>query len=426
MRPGAADLPLDTGFFDDLTVGLALVLALYAAVGMGRLGRRWGIAGLALPLACAVAVRAALAVLVDSVPVLAATRGPDEVGFALQARQLADGTLSLGSLPASLVGNLHLWWMALQIKVVGGPADLYLRIGHAALAVAGIAVIAVAVSQVAGAARGKLAAWLLAFEPTSAYFSTILHKEGPMFLGEALVIAGCVRMFTRRDAWSAALMVLGVLVAAGTRPYAAAALAGACGLTAAHAGFRRLGPTGARRLILPAGLAAIAVVGLLVGPSLSRVFDKLQRSQFANATDGSNLALAPVDYTSLAGLVTNLPVRAFDVLFRPFPWQVANTSQQLGALGSVVAWTLIAAVIILVIRRPRVALDRVVPMLYVFGALLVAYALSAGNAGTGYRYHSHLVVLLAATFAAVVPRGLAPVLPRLGRTVTPTRSQVVR
>ena len=33
-------------------------------------------------------------------------------------------------------------------------------------------------------------------------------------------------------------------------------------------------------------------------------------------------------------LVVNLPKRMLDVVTRPYPWQIQNTSQQLGAFGS--------------------------------------------------------------------------------------------
>lgn len=403
----AAPLPVDTGLYDALAVTLELVLAFYLVAGLARLAARKGVSGLALPLACALGVRAAIAIIVDGVPALAGTRGIDEIFFARQGRQLAAGTASLGEVPAALLGNLHIWWMALQGKLIGASGDLYLRVGHAALAVAGIAVLAVTVGQLAGAARGRLAAWLLAFEPSSAFFSTILHKEAPMFLGEALVVAGCVRMYTRRDGWSVAIMVAGLGVAAGARPYAAAAMAVACGLTLAHAGLRRMGHGGVRRPVLAAIVVVVALTGLAVGPSISTVLGSIQRAQNANASNQqANLPLPPVNYTNVTSVVTNLPGRAFDVLSRPLPWEAANTSQQLGVIGTVVAWTLIAAVMFLFVRRPKLALEHLVPVAYILGSLLLVYSLSTGNAGTGFRYRSHLVVLLIITLAVVAPRGV--------------------
>ena len=51
------------------------------------------------------------------------------------------------------------------------------------------------------------------------------------------------------------------------------------------------------------------------------------------------------------------------------------------------------------------------PLIYPMSFLLVAYALSAGNAGTGFRYRTHIVVLAVAVLVALregVVRARAP------------------
>jgi len=108
-----------------------------------------------------------------------------------------------------------------------------------------------------------------------------------------------------------------------------------------------------------------------------------------------------VDFSSRADLITNLPRRVRDVLLRPYPWQTENTSQQLGAIGTLVA---IAALILLwrYARRNRgqvlaVAAPFIIPAFF----LLFAYALSVGNAGTGFRYRTHLVLLGLATLVVL-------------------------
>ena len=51
-------------------------------------------------------------------------------------------------------------------------------------------------------------------------------------------------------------------------------------------------------------------------------------------------------------------------------------------------------------RRPRLAAQRLPPLVYVALLLVVASAVATGNAGTGYRYRTH--ILLALTAAASV------------------------
>ena len=47
------------------------------------------------------------------------------------------------------------------------------------------------------------------------------------------------------------------------------------------------------------------------------------------------------------------------------------------------------------------------PLVYPMGFLLVAYALSAGNAGTGFRYRTHIVLLAVAVLVAL-RKGVVP------------------
>ncbi len=408
-------MAVDGSIYGAVAAATAVVLALYLIAGVSRWAGRDGLTGLAPILLVALGVRLAVAGFCELVPALRVVRGPDEAGFESQARALADGRLSFGLL-RGLVGNLHIEYMSWQIRIFGGTTDFFLRVGNIALAVTAIAVLAITVTRLVGPAWGRLAAWGLAFEPSSLFFSTILHKEASMYLGEALVVYGCVRMHQRRDVRSAVAMVAGVVIADGARPYAAGALLAACGLTAGHAALRRLGPDGRRSPTLFGIVATLAVLALVGGAAVSgRLLDGLQRSQQANASDGSNLSLAPVDFSTPAGIAVNLPRRVFDVSLRPFPWQVANTNQWLGAFGSCVAWALIAAAAVLVLRRRTLALARLPALAYVFACLLVTYALTTGNAGTGFRYRSHLIVLLVLVVASMSPRGLGSLPDRLPR-----------
>jgi membrane associated rhomboid family serine protease len=89
----------------------------------------------------------------------------------------------------------------------------------------------------------------------------------------------------------------------------------------------------------------------------------------------------------------NLPKRAFDVLTKPYPWQVANTSQVLGAFGSMAALTGLIMLLSYAWRARGRILAMTAPVLYPLLFLLMAYSLSAGNAGTGFRYRTHIVTL---------------------------------
>jgi hypothetical protein len=123
--------------------------------------------------------------------------------------------------------------------------------------------------------------------------------------------------------------------------------------------------------------------------------ESLQQSQDANAANTqANLSLEHVDYSTRAKLITNLPRRVSDVILKPYPWQSQNTSQGLGILGTLVMLVAIGFLVVAVARDGRLVMQRAGPLIYPALFMLVAYALSAGNAGTAYRYRTHVVGIL--------------------------------
>ena len=125
------------------------------------------------------------------------------------------------------------------------------------------------------------------------------------------------------------------------------------------------------------------------------------------AANSNNLALESVDYSTRGKVFANLPQRMLDVVVRPYPWQVANPSQQLGAVGSLFALTVLVLLIgALWRRRGRGARRSRGRLLYPMIFLLAAYALSAGNAGTSFRYRTHLVTLAVAMLVALRARAV--------------------
>lgn len=356
-------------------------------------------------MAVAMVARVAVAGLFAAVPALQPLRGPDELFFFDMARSFAEG--GGGARPA-LLGEAHVWLFAGQLKLFGDVGGASLRIVQAGMAVAAIAVVAAAVYDLAGARAAHVTAWFLALEPSSVFFSGLLHKEASMLLAEAMVILGGVSMYRRRSAAAAVLLTGGVLVGVLTRPYAGSALAGAAVLVTLHAALRRVGPRPRRAPAL-----ALACIGaILLVPALawqSDVLARLQASQNSNATGISNLAFEPIDYSSPAAVARNVPRRAAGFMLQPYPWQVANMSQRFGVVGTTVAWSLLAALIVLALTRAK-RLVPAAPILYVALALTLAYALSTGNAGTGFRYRTHVVMTVAALVCTLAfdPRRRVP------------------
>jgi hypothetical protein len=146
-------------------------------------------------------------------------------------------------------------------------------------------------------------------------------------------------------------------------------------------------------LAVTAIVAAIAVP-LFIQKSSHKELKRLQISQTWNAGGhGGNLSLDEVDYSNRSAVISNLPVRLGDVLLRPFPWQLSSWSQRFGFLGTVVVELTLLLLIYYLWQARGAIMARAGPFIYTTAFLLIAYSLSAGNAGTAYRYRTHVVVL---------------------------------
>ena len=338
-------------------------------------------------------------------------RGGDETVFMAWAHKLAADAFGHGYYPHGHY-PLHTVIFAVQLKF-GDFSEGALRLTQVGIATLGVVLIVASVYDLAGGRAASIAAWILAIEPASIFFNSALHKEPVMVLASGLVVFGGTKMWRRLDLSGIALMALGGFMALKTRPYAGWFLISAGALVILHASLRRMDrPLRAMPLVY-----AVIIAGFIAAPAVVQVTSKkslttLQLSQNANTFPpdkaGNNLALESVDYSSRGKVFANLPKRVLDVLVRPYPWQVSNASQQLGAVGSLFALTGLVLMIGAAWRRRGEVLELAGPILYPMVFLLFAYALSAGNAGTGFRYRTHIVTLgfamLIALREGIVPK----------------------
>jgi hypothetical protein len=296
-----------------------------------------------------------------------------------------------------------------------GSPELVLRIAQAGIAVAGLALLAAAVYELAGAKAAVIAAWLLALEPTGVFFSTLLHKEPNMMLAGGLVAFGGATLWNRGELRSLVPIVAGCLIAVATRPYAGWFLIAAGAAIALHAGIRKR-RTGARSFVLIAFVVMFAAVAAptVWNASTTENLGKLQTSQEANVSNTqTNLNLETVDFSTRGAIITNLPRRLRDVILRPYPWQIGDIRQQLGIPGTTVAYLTFVLLIATLCTSRGGIWKRAGPLIYVGFFLLIAYSLSAGNAGTAFRYRTHLVAL-ALCIIAVLRWARAPAAEPIG------------
>jgi hypothetical protein len=396
---------------------LILVLVSYALTFVvRRLRRSRPDFRIGAPLVVGVGLRIAAVVAINATSVQTQLRGGDEETFLAYARELAGTPWGRGFLPHGIF-QLQTVVFAVQIKLADLSATA-LRITQIGIAMLGLVLIVAAVYDLAGGRAARLAAWLLALEPASIFFNSGLHKEPLMELAAGLVVFGGTKIWQRFDLNGFILCGLGGLLAIETRSYAGWFLVSAAVLLTLHAALRRLDqPLRAMPIVYAVALIVFLATPTLLSVTSNASLQRLQQSQAfttgaqaASNTGGpnsDNLADEQLDFSTRGAVVRNLPVRVFDLVFKPYPWQLQDTSQQLGALGSLVALVVLLLLVSHAWRSRGHILARTAPILYPFLFLTVAYALSAGNAGTGFRYRTHLVVLGVAMLAVLRANALS-------------------
>lgn len=379
-----------------LAVGLALATLLYF-LGRTRPGLKVG-----LPVAVGFALRVILIPSISLTGLGKSLRGGDEKIFLGMAHKL-DVLPFTSSLwwPWNHTSYLHVIFFAFQLKL--GSNEGALRVTQIGIALAGVLLILAAVYDLGGSKRARLAAWFLNLEIASLFFNELIHKDPLMELASGFMVFGATKVWRRIGFAGIAYMVLGTLIALATRSYVGYFLGACTILLALHAWIRQVaGSLGTLPGLL--AVAAVLAVGVpvILAATSSQNLKGLQHSQDVNTSNtngdggngnGNNLALESVNFSSRTGLITNLPSRVADLMLRPWPWQVADTNQMVGVAGSLIALTCWFSLIRLGWRHRRELFDRVGPLLYPFAFLMIAYALAVGNAGTGFRYRTHLVTL---------------------------------
>lgn len=215
-----------------------------------------------------------------------------------------------------------------------------------------------------------------------------------MLLAEGMVAYGGAKLWKTGRFTALVPMVAGCLLGTATRPYVGWFLAFAAAAVALHTGLRKrsVASFGLITVILALGVAFFPAVW---SASSDKKLQNLQVSQDANAADtSSNLSLERVDYSTRGKILVNLPKRVLDISTKPYPWQVGNTSQQLGVLGTMTLFLGFLALFGTLMRDGRKLFRRAGPLIYPLVFLTAAYSLSAGNAGTAFRYRTHLVAFL--------------------------------
>jgi len=395
---------MDTTIHDVAVFAITLLVVAYGLWMLVRTlerGREGFSIGFAVATAVAIRVIASMAVSLTSIERV--LRGGDELAFLKVSGNIAHTAFGASPWIDSLTGNLYEFIFATQIGLFDSPTQA-MRVAQIGIAVAGLVLLSAAVYELAGPRAALITMWFLAVEPTNVFFSSILHKEPLMMLAGGLVAYGGALAWAKTSGKSILLITFGCLIAVATRPYAGWFLIAAGAAIILHSGLRASEASPVRRLSFVSLVIVVVAVSAptVLGATTNENLAPLQQSQdsYTSGGDQTDLALEQVDFSTRGAIVVNLPKRIFDVLTQPYVWQISNLSQQLAVFGSMVALTILFLLILEAKRDRKGLVARAGPLLYVALGLLIAYSLSAGNAGTAFRYRTHIVVVAGAALIA--------------------------
>jgi hypothetical protein len=386
-----------------LIVGALVVIVLWRL--MLGLDRRGFTASYGLPVCVGFGLRLLAVAVAAAVPAIGhKLTTTDEASFLATTRALAALPLSSSKWLSMTVHWTEVIPWALTYKVVGYCGSFPLRLEQIGLSLAAVIGISATAGKVGGRRAGLIAAWIAAVEPSSVYFSGLLHQESLCMVGEALLMAALVDAWMRdRPMWRplcTGLIGLGLIF--GTRSYMAffAAVAAVLVLIGA-AVCRRFGLS--RGLAgLTAGAALVGLAGILAAPHIVPGSLANLQHQLNLPYPGANLPLPHTTVTNSGGLLKTAVLRSIDLLIRPFPWQTGSAAQKAAVVGTLVWYLLVLVALVLTVRQ---GLDgRLVPVLVLVACETLGFALTLVDAGEGFRHRVNLVLLLAVPLGVLLDR----------------------
>jgi dolichyl-phosphate-mannose-protein mannosyltransferase len=235
---------------------------------------------------------------------------------------------------------------------------------------------------------------MTAFSPSLVLWTSQGLKDGPIMLCLCLCALYALRVCTKVEMKSFALLLVSLICLYTLRHYAAyimfTAVAGGLLFTAR----RKLSPV----RILQGGVLVI-VIGLAIGyfgagevAKSSLDLKHIQNARTWGAKASNSGFGGDVDITDPQAAIEYLPLGILYVLLSPFPWMI-NNLRQLITLPELIAWWCLMPMMVrgywFAIRK-RLRQSFVICTFSV--GLTLAFALYQSNAGTAYRHRSQLYV----------------------------------
>jgi hypothetical protein len=347
-----------------------------------------------------------------TVPVLEDAAFYEEIGYAVARSWLSGRSVDFETLPQ---GAQTAWLLVLVIAgfhylTDGVRAVPVLLVAYSAVtAVVPTYVLRIALELGAPEAVARRAAWLVALSPAFVFWSGSLYKEGLTLLVLSLAAYHTLKLQSRWQAGSVAILALCALTLWGLRYYLAILLGVSMALALLWG--RRVGTASgepmARTMSAPRLIIAGVFLGLMLMLGLTERTERFlletdkgvlvdldnRRSWSAQAAESGYLREERI--ATQEDALRYVPLGVFYFLVVPLPWQTGSVRQNL-VIPENALWLLLYPLILVgIMRAIRINPSGTVFLLMMTAGMCMIYALLVANVGTAYRMRTQIWVLWA-------------------------------
>src|SRR4030095_5486748 len=293
------------------------------------------------------------------------------------------------------------WGMLYLVAIVYeliGPNMLAIQFINAAMGAATPALIYHCAQHLFNNRRvSRLAALLTAFYPSLVLWSSQGLKDGSIVMALALGMFATLRLMERVKLRDLLLLTVCLIALLSLRFYIFYMM------IVAVAGAFVIGLKASNTQALVQRFVAIILIGLALtwfgvlryaGAQFERFgnIEAIQTSRADLARSAESGFGKDVDVRTTEGALIVIPMGVINLLFAPFPWQLASLRQSLTLPEMVVWWVSLPLLILGLWYAMKHRLRGVSPILLFTTMLTLAYSVFQGNVGTAYRQRSQLLV----------------------------------
>jgi len=288
--------------------------------------------------------------------------------------------------------NLTIHLSALLLAVLPGEFHT-LKQAFSLIGLAGIYCFYASVCIVAGRREIK---WLLGIGlfPSILFWTSTLGKDPVVFLGISFFVLGCAMVHRKMDAKALVLLVLGLLLAAGIRPWLSVIMAPSLILLTYRSRMALLGKIVVFSMVV--GLIAISVATLADRfdfASKDAALERLDASARGWAGDGDSGQVVSANLSNPVEYLSFLPLAIFTTLFRPLPGEVLSLFGYMSGIENLLLLFLFARVVVRMRLQDLGNVSVQFTLIFLVSWLVLYAPVAYQNLGTAVRFKLQILPL---------------------------------